>query len=308
MEIILEARNMTKHIGNLKLIEGLNFSVSKNECYGFLGSAGAGKSTIMQLLSGAAYLSSGDYFIKGLNGRKNRREIQSYIGVLPDHDILDPQLSVMDNLISYGKFFGAKHSDSLKRARDLLRFSRLDDHGQSAPQDLRPGLLRRLRLCMALVNEPEILILDEPSKGLEPVDKRWMWGAIEKLKINGMTVILATSQMEEAERLCDRLAILEKGKMLIEGMPHELVADTVGRSVVEFKVDLADVEYHLKKIKEEYSYQVLNNRIRLFLNSQSETDKALNLVTSDDIKVRRASLDDVFIKVAGYDLQPGAME
>ncbi|MEO0336529.1 MAG: ABC transporter ATP-binding protein [Pseudomonadota bacterium] len=308
MEVLLEARNMTKVIGSQTILSGVDFSVSKNECYGFLGPTGSGKTTILQLLAGGAYLSSGDYFVKGLNGRKNRKEIQSSLGVLPDHEILDPQLSVMDNLISYAKFFGVRHKPALKKARDLLRFSRLEEFAKLPIEDLRSGLTRRLELCMALVNDPDILILDEPTKGLEPIDTRWVWGALDKLKLQGMTFVLSTSQMSEAERLCDRLSIIEKGKILIEGIPHELIADNVGHNVVEFKVDLADLEYHLKKIREVFKYQVLNNRIRLFLKNQTEADKALSLVMSDDIQVRKASLDDVFIKIAGYDLRPRLKE
>jgi lipooligosaccharide transport system ATP-binding protein len=308
MEVILEARNLTKVIEGHKAVEGLNFSVYRNECYGFLGPTGSGKTTILQLLSGGAFPSSGDYFVKGLNGRKNRSEIQRYLGVMPYHEVLDPQLSVIDNLISYAKFFGVEHKKALKKARDLIRFARLEESEGQPIVAIRGGLRRRLELCMALVNDPEVLILDEPSRGLEPIDARWIWGAIDKLKLSGMTTVIGTSQMAEAERLCDRLSLIEKGNMLLQGIPHELIAENIGKNVVEFKVDLADLDYHLKKIKEVYSYQVLNNRIRLFLKNQTEADRALHLVMSDDIKLRRASLDDVFIKIAGYDIRPQVVE
>ena len=308
MSIILEARNMTKVFNNIKALDGVDFIVHQGECFGFLGSTGSGKSTLIQILSGATYLSSGDYFINGLNGRKNRAQIQTLIGVLPDHEILDPQLSVIINLRTYAKYFGRSTQQATKTARDLLRFARLEDFEGVPIEDLSLVMRRRLELCMALVNDPKVLLLDEPTRGLDRESAQWVWSALEKLKINGMTLLLASSQIQEVERLCDRICLIEKGKVLIEGEPDKMISDLVGNNVVEFKVDPADLDYHIKKIKERYRYQVLDNRVRLFLRNPSEANQVLSLVVSDTIQVRRASLDDVFIQVAGYDLHPRVQE
>lgn len=307
MEVVLEARNITKQDPDKNKVEGINFSIKKNECYGLVGPVGSGKSTLISILSGTMHMTSGDYFVEGMNGRKNERTMRRKIGVMPKYSLVDSDLCVIDNLILYGRYFGLSYKNAVAKARDLLRFIGLEQADNQSVEPLTRFERRKLLFAMSLMNSAEILFLDEPTVELTGAEATWFWNAIDTLKLNGMTILLSTRQMFEAERLCDRILIINEGQCLLEGVPAALIEENIGYEVVEFRVDLADLEYHLKKIRDRFKYQVLHNTIRLFLDQPDEAKRALDLVASDSIQVRRATLHDVFLKVAGYDINTSRM-
>jgi lipooligosaccharide transport system ATP-binding protein len=300
--LVIEARNLTKVYGDFVAVKGLHFSVSQNECFGILGPNGAGKTSTIKMLYGATPITKGDLFTLGMNNRKNLRGIKREIGVVSQDNGLDPDFSVADNLLVYGRYFRMDPKTAIRRAKDLLRMMHLDGYADRPVDILSGGMKRRLTIARALMAEPKILFLDEPTTGLDPQSRRWIWDLLVDLKRRGVTLILTTHYMEEAEFLCDRLMILDKGSILCEGRPIDLIHKTIGRDVVEFQVDMNDIDYHLQKIKNKFEYQIFNSRVRIFIPFQMQAKDVLASIVSDNIVVRRASLDDVFLKVAGYDL------
>ncbi|MCB0408386.1 MAG: ABC transporter ATP-binding protein [Bdellovibrionales bacterium] len=301
MSPIIEARNLTKSYGNFLAVKNLNFSIQTNECFGILGPNGAGKTTTLKMLYGTSPLSKGDLFIMGMNARKNLKTIKKEIGVVSQDNGLDPDFTVLDNLIVYGRYFRMKSHEAKRKAKELLRFMHLDNYMDMPVESLSGGMKRRLTIARALMTDPKILFLDEPTTGLDPQARLWIWENLLNLKRKGVTLVLTTHYMEEAEYLCDRLFIIDKGDILCEGVPSDLIRSTIGSEVVEFHVEMNDLEYHLKKIRDRFDYQIFNNRIRLFVPINQQAKDIISEVTSDNIVVRRASLDDVFLKVAGYD-------
>lgn len=302
MASAIEARNLTKSYDNFIAVKGLDFQISENECFGILGPNGAGKSTALQMLYGTSPITKGELFVLGLNARKNLKKIKQEIGVVSQDDSLDFDFSVMDNLLVYSRYFGMPRKVAYKRSRELLRLMQLDGKSDQSLVQLSGGMRRRLTIARALLTEPKILFLDEPTTGLDPQSRLWIWDLLLNLRRKGMTLILTTHYMEEAEYLCDRLIILDKGQVLCEGTPGELISSNVGNEVVEFHVEMQDIDYHLAKIRGQFEYQIFNNRIRLFIPQNIQAKDVMSSVSSDNIVVRRASLDDVFLKVAGYDL------
>lgn len=298
----IEARNLTKVYGDFVAVKGLQFSVAPQECFGILGPNGAGKTSTLKMLYGATPITKGDLFTLGMNNRKNLRAIKKEIGVVSQDNGLDPDFSVADNLIVYGRYFRMSYAAALRRAKDLLRMMQLDVYADRPVEVLSGGMKRRLTIARALIADPKILFLDEPTTGLDPHSRRWIWDLLTELKRRGVTLILTTHYMEEAEYLCDRLMILDKGSVLCEGAPEELIHATIGKDVVEFQVDMNDLEYHLQKIKNQFEYQIFNSRVRVFVPKQMQAKDIVSSIVSDNIVVRKASLDDVFLKVAGYDL------
>lgn len=302
MNSAIEARNLTKSYEDFIAVKGLDFRISENECFGILGPNGAGKSTTLKMLYGTSPVSGGELFVLGMNARKNIKKIKREIGVVSQEDGLDFDFSVLDNLLVYSRYFGIPGKKAFKKAKELLRLMHLDGYSDQSVETLSGGMRRRLAIARALLTEPKVLFLDEPTTGLDPQSRLWIWDLLLNLKRKGVTLVLTTHYMEEAEYLCDRLIILDKGRILCEGTPEELISSNVGNEVVEFHVEMPDIDYHLDKIRDRFEYQIFNNRIRLFIPNTVQAKDIMSSVSSDNIIVRRASLDDVFLKVAGYDL------
>ncbi len=302
MASIIEARNLTKTYNNFIAVQGLNIQVSEGECFGVLGPNGAGKTTALKMLYGTSSITKGELFVLGLNARKNIKKIKREIGVVSQEDGLDFDFSVLDNLLVYSRYFGIPRNQAFKTSKELLRSMHLDNYMDQSVEVLSGGLRRRLVIARALLTEPKVLFLDEPTTGLDPQSRLWIWNLLLGLKRKGITLVLTTHYMEEVERLCDRLVILDKGRTLCEGTPQELISTNIGNEVIEFHVEMSDIDYHLEKIRDRFEYQVFNNKIRLFIPNTVPAKDIMSSVSSDNIIIRRASLDDVFLKVAGYDL------
>ncbi|MBI1910034.1 MAG: ABC transporter ATP-binding protein [Deltaproteobacteria bacterium] len=220
---IISARQIVKNFGGLAAVDRVDFEIRSGVCFGFLGPNGAGKTTLMRMIDAASPRSGGDLLVFGEDPEKKAREIKKRIGVVPQEDSLDPDLTVIQNLLMYGRYFDLSSRLSQKRAGELLQFFQLEEKRKAPIDKLSGGMKRRLLIARALINEPELLILDEPTTGLDPQARHAIWDKLRELKGQGVTLILTTHYMEEASELCDRLVIMDHGKIIQEGSPSALI-------------------------------------------------------------------------------------
>ncbi len=302
MSSIISAVNLIKKYDTKTAVDRISFDVKAGECFGLLGPNGAGKTSTFKMIYGSSEVTSGELFVLGLNAKDHIRKIKSQIGVVPQENGLDPDFSVIDNLLIYGSYLGMGKSETLKKARELLRVIQLEDYSSRSVEHLSGGMKRRLATARALLNDPPVLLLDEPTTGLDPQARNWIWEELTAMKKRGKTMVLTTHYMEEAETLCDRILIINDGKKVAEGKPLELINEFVGREVVEFEVEPNEMEYYTNKIKAKYEYQAMRNRIKVFLRGKTEVKDVVSEVSSRNITVRRASLNDVFLRIAGHEL------
>lgn len=224
METVIAARHLVKKFGALTAVDGISFEVRRGECFGFLGPNGAGKTTTMRMLCGFSPLTEGTLSVFGLPIGKSDRDIKRRIGVAPQDMSLDPDLTVAQNLLMYARYFDLPHAAAKTRTKELLGLARLSDRTSATIDKLSGGMKRRLLVARALVNRPELLILDEPTTGLDPQSRRAMWETLRELRRDGVTLVLTTHYMEEAEQLCDRIVVIDFGKIIEEGSPKLLIA------------------------------------------------------------------------------------
>ena len=217
----VRARSLVKRYGGITAVDGIDFEVSVGECFGFLGPNGAGKTTTMKMIYGLASVEQGELLVLGLDVRHRRREVKARIGVAPQDPNLDGELTVRENLAMQARYHGVPADG---RVEELLDFTLLTERAGARPEELSGGMRRRLLIARALVNRPELLVLDEPTTGLDPQARRAVWGLLERLRAAGVTLLLSTHYMEEAERICDRLVIMDQGRIVTEGAPAELLA------------------------------------------------------------------------------------
>ncbi len=303
MQAAVEARSLEKKYGNKTVVNKIDLFVPRGECFGILGPNGAGKTSTLRMLYGMNRITSGELFVLGLNVRTHLKVIKSKIGIVPQMDGLDHDFTVMDNLLVFARFVGLKQKQARLRALELLRLMQLEEYKDHSVEVLSGGMKRRLVIARALLNEPELLILDEPTTGLDPQARQWIWHSLEQLKRAGRSLILTTHYMEEAEVLCDRLVIMDRGQILCEGHPKDLIEEHIGREVVEFEVAPEDLNYFVKKVRDQYRYQVINRKIQLFIGEDQDGREAAQLVNTSSIRIRRAALNDVFLKLSGHELR-----
>lgn len=302
MARIIEATNLRKSFGQFNAVDGLSFNVNEGECFGLLGPNGAGKTSTFKMIYGSAKITSGELYIMGLNAKEHMRKIKSVIGVVPQENGLDPDFNAVDNLLIYANYFGLTGTKAKDRVLELLSKIQLEEHADKPIDQLSGGMKRRLVLARALLTNPKILFLDEPTTGLDPQARLWIWDQLKTLQKNGTTLFLTTHYMEEAEALCDRLLIMNKGRMVVEGEPDHLIEEYIGREVIEFEVGANEIEYYIGKIQGKFYYQVMRNRVKLFLRGQQSSRDAVNEIASQNITMRKASLNDVFLKISGHEL------
>lgn len=300
----LQARNIVKVFGDHRALNGIDLEVRPGECFGILGPNGAGKSTTLKMVYGHVLPSSGDLYVLGMNVRSSGREIRSRIGVVPQDEGLDVELTVKENLMIFSRYFGIPPEVAATRALDLLKMMRLDDHIDHRVETLSGGFRRRLAIARGLMNHPDLLILDEPTVGLDPQVRLWVWDFLQKVKEQNKTIVLTTHYMEEAEALCDRLAIIDKGRILAVGSPAELIALHLGPHMVEFEINPTELSYYLNRIKEKnFKYFVVGRQIFVPFQEEGQSRELLSLVTSRKLSLRRTTLSDVFLALAGRDLR-----
>jgi lipooligosaccharide transport system ATP-binding protein len=300
---IIEAKALTKNYVKLIAVDSVDFRVSEGECFGFLGPNGAGKTTTMKLMHCVLPITSGELYVAGMSAKMKAREIKALIGVVPQENNLDPDFTVLKNLIVYARYFDIPKDTAEKRAKDLLEFFELTEKKDFIIDSLSTGMKRRLILARALINDPKILILDEPTTGLDPQAKHLIWGRIKSLQKEDVTIILTTHYMEEAAHLCDRIVIMDHGKIIEEGSPNELVRKHAGRSVLEVSYTEELLSF-LKSFSYGVRQEVVGDRIHLFTD---EPDRILSeIIKSHSPKetlIRDANLEDVFLKLTGRRLR-----
>ena len=302
---VITASKLTKKYKDFAAVDGIDFEVAPGESFGLLGPNGAGKSTTMRMVGAVSTRTSGQLSILDLDPNEHGPEIRSQLGVVPQADNLDMELRVRDNLIVYGRYFGIPHRVIGKKADELLEFAQLADRAKAKVDDLSGGMKRRLTIARALVNDPRILLLDEPTTGLDPQARHILWDRLFRLKEQGTTLVLTTHYMDEAEQLCDRLVVVDKGTIMAEGSPASLIRDHSSREVLEVRFGSErNVQVAEQIAGAGDRIEVLPDRILIYsANGEAElaqlTAAGLNPITS---LVRRSSLEDVFLRLTGRSL------
>ena len=302
---MIHARQLTKSYGDFVAVAGVDFHVERGEAFGILGPNGAGKSTTMRMLGATLKRTAGELSILGRDPSTDGPVIRAYLGVVPQDDNLDTELTVTENLYTYGRYFGLPRAHLRGRIDELLDFAQLTDKRDAKVEALSGGMKRRLTIARGLVNEPSILLLDEPTTGLDPQARHLLWDRLFRLKETGVTLVVTTHYMDEAEQLCDRLVVMDRGRIVAEGTPLDLIREHSSREVVEVRFGSdrnAEVATRLDGIGERH--EVLPDRILVYSDAgeddlQAIVARGLMPVTS---LVRRASLEDVFLRLTGRTL------
>src|SRR5918993_1776069 len=303
---LVEAKALTKRFGDHVAVDGIDFSVRRGEVFGFLGPNGAGKTTTMRMIACVSPVTDGKLRVLGMNPVVDGPAIRSRLGVVPQDDNLDTELTVWDNLVIYGRYFGLPMAQIRERAAELLHFARLDDRRLSRVDPLSGGMKRRLTIARSLINRPDLVLLDEPTTGLDPQARHLLWERLYRLKREGVTLVLTTHYMDEAEQLCDRLVIMDRGCIVAEGSPRELIDRYSTREGVELRFALPEQQQAALARLDGAGDRVENLADRVLLYT-AHGDEALAQVTRDGIEpasvlVRRSTLEDVFLQLTGRTL------
>jgi lipooligosaccharide transport system ATP-binding protein len=304
-EPVIRAVNITKKYDDFVAVNGISFEVARGESFGLLGPNGAGKSTTMKMIAAVSTRTSGDLSVLGLDPNTDGPAIRSQLGVVPQEDNLDQELRVRENLITYGRFFGMSHAEVGKRADELLEFAQLSDRAKAKVEPLSGGMKRRLTIARSLMNDPQMLLLDEPTTGLDPQARHILWDRLFRLKENGTTLVLTTHYMDEAEQLSDRIIVVDKGEIMAEGSPAHLIRTYSTREVLEVRYGSDKNASVAKKIADVGERQeILPDRILIY---SADGERDLAEITSrghhpTTSLVRRSSLEDVFLRLTGRSL------
>ncbi len=298
---IIEAADLKKTFGSTLAVDGIAFSVKKGEVFGFLGPNGAGKTTTMKMIACVSPKTSGTLSVLGMDPDTHPADIKARLGVVPQETNLDPDFTCHGNLFTYARYFDIPESTAAKKADELLAFVQLTEKRDVTVEKLSGGMKRRLILARALVNNPDILILDEPTIGLDPQARHLIWEKLRTLQAQGNTIVLTTHYLDEAARLCDRLVIMDNGRILVEGAPAELVREYGGHEIVEVDTSV-EVESCLKSLK--IPFEVAGDRIQVATESSRDIAKILlEHCRPEKIITRPATLEDVFLKLTGRKLR-----
>ena len=304
-EPVIVGENLVKRFGDFEAVRGIDIRIERGESFGFLGPNGAGKSSTMRMIGCVSPVTSGSLRIFGLDPATHGAEIRARIGVVPQLDNLDTELKLIDNLVVYGRYFDIPRKECLRRSEELLDFVQLSDRRDDIVETLSGGMKRRLTIARSLINQPELLLLDEPTTGLDPQARHILWDRLYRLKQQGVTLVLTTHYMDEAEQLCDRLVVMDGGRIVAEGAPRQLIVDHSSREVLELRFPAgtnADFEKALADIGDRR--EVLPDRVLIYGH---DGDELLRLVHARDLHpesalVRRSTLEDVFLRLTGRSL------
>jgi lipooligosaccharide transport system ATP-binding protein len=303
----VSARGVTKRFGERTAVAGIDFDVQPGICFGFLGPNGAGKTTTMKMIYGLATVDEGELTVLGMDATRERREIKSRIGVVPQETNLDADLTVRENLLQQALYFGIDSVEAAERATELLGFSLLSDRADERINGLSGGMKRRLLISRALMGDPELVVLDEPTTGLDPQARLAVWRELDRLRRRGVTLLLTTHYMEEAERLCDRLVIMDEGRIVTEGRPPDLVRSHVGHEVLELKLDEGcDAERLVGSLDGRIQGHDLSERTLMLYADDAEAvleELDHDAFPTEAALVRRATLEDVFLRLTGRSLR-----
>jgi lipooligosaccharide transport system ATP-binding protein len=304
-DLMIEARGLRKAFGDFEAVRGIDIAVRKGEAFGFLGPNGAGKSSTMRMIAAVSPVSGGELRILGRDPAREGPAIRGRLGVCPQEDTLDTELNVFDNLFIYGRYFGIPRREVRERAEELLDFVQLTEKARSKVEDLSGGMKRRLTIARSLINRPDILLLDEPTTGLDPQARHVLWDRLFRLKQQGVTLVITTHYMDEAEQLCDRLVVMDRGLIAAEGSPLDLIKQYSTREVAELRFPVGDHDATAEKVADLGDrVEVLPDRILVY---SDDGEHVLEQVHERGLRpiatlVRRSTLEDVFLRLTGRTL------
>jgi lipooligosaccharide transport system ATP-binding protein len=302
---LIHARGLTKRFGEITAVDAIDFDVAPGESFGFLGPNGAGKTSTMRMIGCVSPATAGTLRILGQDPASDGPKIRARLGVVPQQDTLDTELTVRENLLIYGRYFGLSRSEIAKRADELLDFAQLTERANDQVEHMSGGMKRRLTIARSLINEPELMLLDEPTTGLDPQARHLLWDRLYRLKQRGVTLVLTTHYMDEAEQLCDRLVVMDKAKIVAEGSPRDLIEQYSTREVTElrFKPGVQEtLDGKLDGLAERV--ERLPDRVLLYADDGEAAAAAAHArgLEPETVLVRRSSLEDVFLRLTGRSL------
>jgi lipooligosaccharide transport system ATP-binding protein len=303
---LIHARGLTKRFGDLTAVDAVDFDVAPGEAFGFLGPNGAGKTSTMRMIGCVSPVTEGTLRVLGLDPAADGPKIRAKIGVVPQSDTLDMELTVFENLLIYGRYFDLTRKEAGRRADELLEFVQLDERKRDQVEPLSGGMKRRLTIARSLINEPDLLLLDEPTTGLDPQARHLLWDKLYRLKQRGVTLVLTTHYMDEAEQLCDRLVVMDKARIVAEGSPRELIQRYSTREVLElrFPPDLGQDQLDGKLDGLADRVERLPDRVLLYTSDGEEAVAEAHRrgITPESSLIRRSTLEDVFLRLTGRSL------
>lgn len=302
---LVHARGLTKRFGDFTAVDAIDFDVQPGEAFGFLGPNGAGKTSTMRMIGCISPLTEGSLQVLGMDPLTQGSAIRGRLGVVPQQDTLDMELTVMENLLIYGRYFDLSYKEARRRADELLEFVQLTDRADAEVEPLSGGMKRRLTIARGLINEPQMMLLDEPTTGLDPQARHLVWERLYRLKRQGVTLILTTHYMDEAEQLCDRLVVMDSARIVAEGSPRSLIAEHSSREVLELRFEdgeTPDLEGVLEGVIQRVEH--LPDRTLLYAQHGEALAEALHELGIRPVSqlVRRSSLEDVFLRLTGRSL------
>jgi len=302
---LIHARGLTKTFGDLVAVDAIDFDVAPGESFGFLGPNGAGKTSTMRMIGCVSPMSGGTLRILGRDPDRDGPQIRARLGVVPQQDTLDNELTVRENLLIYGRYFGLSRDECARRADDLLEFAQLTEKSDAQVEHLSGGMKRRLTIARSLINEPDLMLLDEPTTGLDPQARHLLWDRLYRLKQRGVTLVLTTHYMDEAEQLCDRLVVMDKAKIVAEGSPRQLIERYSTKEVTELRFPVGvqeTLDGQLDGIGERI--ERLPDRILVYSDDGEAAATAAHQrgLVPETVLVRRSSLEDVFLRLTGRSL------
>jgi len=302
---LIHARGLTKRFGEFTAVDAIDFDVAPGESFGFLGPNGAGKTSTMRMIGCVSPISDGQLRVMGMDPTTQGQQIRARLGVVPQQDTLDTELTVRENLLIYGRYFGLSRAEVARRAEELLDFAQLTERGGDQVEPLSGGMKRRLTIARSLINEPDVLLLDEPTTGLDPQARHLLWDRLYRLKQRGVTLVLTTHYMDEAEQLCDRLVVMDKAKIVAEGSPRSLIEQYSTKEVTElrFAPGVAEtLDGQLEGLAERTEH--LPDRVLLYTDDGEAAAVAVHErgLRPEAVLVRRSSLEDVFLRLTGRSL------
>lgn len=305
-DAVVDARDLRKRYADFEAVAGISFRIERGTCFGFLGPNGAGKTSTMRMVQAVSAPTSGKLTVLGRDPVREGRAVRARIGVVPQDDNLDPDLDVMENLYVYARYFGIPRAVAEKRSRELLDFVSLGDKAHHALRELSGGMKRRLVIARALLNEPELVVLDEPTTGLDPQARHLVWQKLRELQERGVTMALTTHYMDEAERLCNALVIMDRGKVIAAGAPVSLIRQHAGEEVVELRVPEEDERPLLDGLRLDDVQTERAGDVRLFFLDRKSvvSDQIIERARAAHVPclLRSATLEDVFLRLTGHEL------
>ncbi len=302
-EPLIKVNGLVKKFKDTTAVDGISFEIREGECFGLLGPNGAGKTSTIRIIHCVSPATSGSVSVAGLPAHVDNRTIKKMTGVVPQENLLDVDLTVFENMQIFSEFFDIPKKESSVRIRELLKFVELEEKVRSKIDELSTGMKRRLMIARALINKPKLIICDEPTTGLDPQARHMIWQRLRFLKNNGSTILLTTQYMEEAEQLCDRIVIMNKGRILKEGLPGKLIEEEIGREVVEIRIGEAEEANLLNALSGiKFNHERAGDTFFIYCADCSEIMRRIVSLNLPNVLHRPASLEDVFLKLTGRSL------